>query len=283
MNRLGQLGRMSWLNGNVSVRKRILPETKAYIAAMTVRPTSAIANVYNTLIKSMISSGIWDKLACLELYYTAHTEQAGLLNVVNPAETGRAVNTPTWEQIKGYTTNGSTNYVDTGFQPTDDGMKYKRNNAIIGWVAHWDSIPQTNGWYDVGWSTGTVGDGIIRLHIYSDGKLAYRMNGAAALTAAGTITSNSRYIAMTRALSTHHHFIVDGNYSVAVSANSAAVGVPAGTLKTIVLGGSNINGVFGNGKAIYPAVFFAGLHLTSGEWASFNGAIAIYLEEMGAI
>jgi len=281
MNRLGQLGRMSRLNGNVSVRKRILPETKAYIAAMTVQPASDITSVYNSLIKSLITSGIWEKLACLELYYTAHTEQAGLLNLIIPAQTGLAVNGVSWAVKQGYTTDPGK-YIRTGFIPTDAGAKYRRNDACMGYIAHQSPVPPTNGWYDIGLTT----DLGLRIKLYgcADGRLGLRLNATGDYTApAGSITANTRYIAVTRERSTHVRLIIDDSYGLEQSNASANIGTIAGDMKDIVLGGTNNNGDFENAKTMRPAVFFAGLHLTAGEWASFKGAIAVYLAEMGAI
>lgn len=59
------------------------PYTRAWIAAMTIKPTSAAAKAYDVFIRKIAIPGIWDTLDVLAGMPT-HDEQSSLLNVVNP-------------------------------------------------------------------------------------------------------------------------------------------------------------------------------------------------------
>ena len=79
----------------MSDRRRILfgagytPQAKALFAAMSAKPTPTRMNLYNGLILSLRTSGLWANLDALYLM-AAHDEQAGRLNIVAQSRTASA-------------------------------------------------------------------------------------------------------------------------------------------------------------------------------------------------
>lgn len=58
---------------------------------------------------------------------------AARTSFVNPSSTiATAINAPTFTPYKGYQGNGSTQYLDTNFNPATQGVKYTLNNASLG-------------------------------------------------------------------------------------------------------------------------------------------------------
>jgi hypothetical protein len=105
------------------------PLSLAIFAAMDVQPDAARMAIIDTFIRALVAAGVWDLLDVLYVF-AAHTEQAALLNWINPGPfDGMAVNAPTFTVDEGFTGNGSTAYIDTGFNPTTAGGNYVMNSA----------------------------------------------------------------------------------------------------------------------------------------------------------
>lgn len=89
-----------------------LPETIRFCAAMTTPPNSARRSRINTLIGTLITEGIWQKLGAL-FVFESHDQQSALLEWKLPTHTATAVNSPTFVADTGFSSNGTTSYIDT--------------------------------------------------------------------------------------------------------------------------------------------------------------------------
>ena len=106
-------------------------ETTALVAAMTSRPTEARIALINTLINSLKTAGVWAKLDVLWIP-AAHDSQAGRLNWKSPSTfTLAEVSSPTFTADRGYTGNGTSSYLTTGWIPSTNGVNYVRDNASL--------------------------------------------------------------------------------------------------------------------------------------------------------
>lgn len=103
---------LSFLGKNATLTKGSSQqaETTTLLAQMAVQPTTAQVTTIDTLIASLKSAGVWDKLDRLFML-NLHTSQASLLDWRNPTNTGTAVNSPTFTAYSGFTGNGSSSYV----------------------------------------------------------------------------------------------------------------------------------------------------------------------------
>lgn len=106
--------------------------TVALLAAMAVQPDATRAELIDDTIIALKAAGIWDELDRLWVM-AAHTEQAALLNWLNPAAGNLiAVNAPTFTVDQGHAGNGTTSYLNTQFKPSTDGVNYTLNDASFG-------------------------------------------------------------------------------------------------------------------------------------------------------
>src|SRR3569623_916049 len=105
-------------------------EATALFARMSVQPDATRMGLSDACITSLMSNGVWTKLECLWMP-AAHDSQAGRLNWVSSGNTISAVGSPTFTTDRGYTTNGSTSYLDTNFNPSTASV-YALNGASVG-------------------------------------------------------------------------------------------------------------------------------------------------------
>lgn len=104
-------------------------ETTTLLAAMSVQPDQRRTAIIDTFIGALKAAGVWSKIDAMWVA-AAHDEQAGRLNWKSPGSfTLTAVNTPTFTTDRGFNGNGSTSYLDTGWDRSTDGVQYTRDDA----------------------------------------------------------------------------------------------------------------------------------------------------------
>lgn len=106
--------------------------SKRLFDAMTVKPLSIRASLIKQTVDRLQAAGVWDKL---DVFYVlaAHTAQAAGLNWIDPGKYAATVNgTMTFAANAGYTGDGSTGYLDTGFIPDTHATKATSASAEIG-------------------------------------------------------------------------------------------------------------------------------------------------------
>lgn len=107
-------------------------ETRALLDAFIVPvPSFAHALAYDQLIGTLHAAGLWDKLNGLWVLW-AHDEQAGRVNIKVPESVATRVSAMAFVPGVGFQGNGSSSYLDTGFNPATmgDGI-YTQNSAHI--------------------------------------------------------------------------------------------------------------------------------------------------------
>ena len=112
------------------------PETTALLARFSVQPNATRKGHINDLIAGLKADGVWELLDALYIM-AAHDEQAGQRNWIadayNLIPSTTVVTLPTFEVDRGYTGDGLTAYLDTGFNPTTEAAtaKYVQNSAHV--------------------------------------------------------------------------------------------------------------------------------------------------------
>lgn len=112
-------------------------ETTTLIEAMDTEPSQARQDLYNELIADLKSAGVWTKLDALYIM-AAHDSQAASLNIKNPGtyDLTAGGGSPTFTEDAYYSFNGSTDWLDTNFNPATAGGNYEQDSATIGiWSA----------------------------------------------------------------------------------------------------------------------------------------------------
>lgn len=110
------------------VINRFDDDADALFARMTVKPSSARQTLYQTLITDLKTAGIWTKIDCLYVL-AAHDAQAGLVNIRQNAFNLTTVGTLTFTADRGYKSDGTTGYLESGFDPTTAGGVLSQNDA----------------------------------------------------------------------------------------------------------------------------------------------------------
>ena len=107
-------------------------ESVAYFAAMSVQPDDTRKGLLNTLIATLKTGGVYANLDWLNIN-AAHDAQAARVNVITPSQVASAVNAPTFTTDRGYTGDGATSYLDTGWNPsTASSPKFVRDSCHMG-------------------------------------------------------------------------------------------------------------------------------------------------------
>jgi hypothetical protein len=112
-------------------------EYKAVLAAITgTQPSSSIKAAQNAFVKTLVDGGIWAKFVHIIPYAWGMPDAVDALLWINAPATKATLSTtaPTYIAGKGFTGDGSSSYIKTGFNPTaNGGTKFTQNNASYGW------------------------------------------------------------------------------------------------------------------------------------------------------
>ena len=96
-----------------------LPETRAWVAAMTAKPPDWLERALDDYMRTLKVSGAWDRID-IGYVHALHAQQAARINFKNPGSfTLTEGGSPTWTQYQGYTGTGvAGDYLDTGYDPS---------------------------------------------------------------------------------------------------------------------------------------------------------------------
>lgn len=228
------------------------PSAEAYFSRMTVPPTDAVKSNINNLILALKSAGVWNKRDAYYLYNLAN-EQSACLNLRSTSFTATPVNAPVHTPGKGYTFNGTSSYLDTGFNPATAGGLYSLNSASMGFTTFQSNI------------TARCGNNLARIGKSNTATPAYsRANDAT--TQDGTASQLGHFI-WSRGSSTSYERTVDD-----ADIGSVAVASTALTSATFCVGRSDT--LYGAGGV---STYAFGGHLTAQERAAEIAAFRTYL------
>jgi hypothetical protein len=154
------------------------PSAAAYFDAMAGKPSAAARALIDTFIRGEKADGSWVKTRMMIIAML--TEQAGLLNIINPAETASNVNGCTYTSLYGWAGDAVSKHVDMGRTFSDGGI-LSLNDAHAG-----ASINQQNGATGNMTHIGSASGTSIQISARADGSNeVYRVND-------GTNTNTSR-------------------------------------------------------------------------------------------
>lgn len=107
------------------------PATSPFLDRVAVSPSGMRVRQYDTVFRSLRTTGLLDKIDCLYLL-AAHAGQASRQNLLSSDYTLMAQNSPTFVVDRGWQGNGSSSYMNTGFNPAIAGSaKYSLNSAHL--------------------------------------------------------------------------------------------------------------------------------------------------------
>lgn len=103
--------------GKQNPRAGFEAETLSLLARFTTQPSAGRAQSINVLMKTWKDGGLFAK--CDAFYmFRADDAQSSLLNWISTSYNLTAINSPTFVANSHYVGNGTTSYLDTGFNPT---------------------------------------------------------------------------------------------------------------------------------------------------------------------
>lgn len=255
-----------------SFRQTLDPATVALIARMSVQPDAARTTLINNLIVGLKNASLWDKL---DVFYmmAAHDAQAGRLNWKSGSYTLSAVSSPLFTTDRGYTTDGASSYLDTGYTPST-GPMFQQNSGSVG--IYLNNINAQSDTSVAMGSIGTVGTAHIIPRTTTDA-MRSRLNATATVTVLSSITNRLGFSSIIRPNSTNIFGYKDGTASSSVAQASATP-----SEFSVFIGGANNLGSLSNSINTRFAVAFMGAALTGTELNNLRSAVLTYLTAIGA-
>ena len=224
-------------------------------------------NLVSNLIKQLKLIDCWDSLDRLWLHASENTTQA--LVDIKTLATATAVNSPVFTSYQGYTTNGTSSYLNLNLAANATGKKYTLDNASFG---GWKLISNSGG-IDFGYDYG--GYSMI-MAMY--GATAYRWEINSATNPSGTPASSGNsagFFHSQRTSSTVSKLWRNGISTITSSA------VSSGPLPNKNFGvGAYISSGASNFAGAQYSISFIGASL-AGRELDFYNALQIYMQAIG--
>jgi hypothetical protein len=160
------------------------PGAVALFARMTVQPDATRKQLISDRFVAGKAFSFWAKMDALWVH-AAHDSQAGRMNWLAPIYDCLPINSPAFTTDRGFMGDGSSSYLDTGFNPsTAVSPKFVQDSGVLGIrsnTATAGTAGSLAGYYDTGAGTGSTINPRAIGDIFS-----LRLNSAAAINSGGT-------------------------------------------------------------------------------------------------
>lgn len=104
-------------------------DAQAYFARLGTQPDATRKGHINTFIAGLKTDGLWTRFDVLWCPAAVDVETDALLNLKSSSFTLTRVNSPTFTASRGFAGNGSTSYLDTGWDGGTNGSQFSQNSA----------------------------------------------------------------------------------------------------------------------------------------------------------
>jgi hypothetical protein len=236
---------------------------------MTSQPNAGWKAAFVTFYQTLATAGVWSKLDWLSL--PTVDEQGWRVNARRPSVVASAVNSPTYSL--GFTGNGTTSYLNSGWNASTISGLYTQNDAHMGvWIGN---NVTSNTQYDIG---TTVGD----MNTRDTGGNYVTHAGSASVTTIAGATTSVGHTAWVRTSSTVGVVYRNASSVGAIATTSAARGNSPMLFcaRNGGTGGSTTPASFSTRKVIAA---HWGASLSSGDMTAFYNALSTFLTAVGAI
>ena len=240
-------------------------EATALFARMTAQPDATRKGHIDTLIGALKTAGVWTKLDVFYMF-AALDIQSSLLNWKSSSYDCTRVNLAdgSFTVDRGWTTDGSTSYIDTGFNPSTAGGIYALNSASFGTRNLIDNNTTASGFGNFDGTNGCT------LNPRNSGNYVWRVNSSAGVNTAGAASSIHVY-QLSRSASNALDLIIDGTPTANTNASTSI-----GNL-TFRIGTATATAA----RAVQAAWFYAGGDLTRTEEGDLRTASATFTTALG--
>ena len=244
-------------------------EATALFARMTVAPSTARKVIIDSLIIQLKSAGFWTRLDNLQVY-ACHDETAAYLNWIADDDNATEVDVLTFTEDVGLTCTANA-YINTGFNPSSDGVNYTQN------AASWGYVCQTTG-TDAGGSNGVVVGGSYLYNVPWHGTASHMsVNYGSFDGATSAISSCKHYYIGTRSDASNNDLYVDKGIHVNKN-TSTSTAPPNGD---VFIGGYNNGSSRGEPNTYQYSLFFAGDKFSTSEVSDLIDIFEWYLDKLG--
>jgi hypothetical protein len=253
-----------------------------FLSRVAAQP-AAYQTDYINLICSLITNSVWQKLDALYIF-AANDSATALTNLISAGASPAVVNgTVTFSQGHGYTGDGSTGYIDTGY--LYQAANYQQNSAMIAAYVLTNRTTTTSSFVEVGRASATSG----ALHEYD--YLAPENNAAGfqsvinsattGPTAAGTTNSHGFWV-VTRTGSTTSTAYLNGNTTPIATSATASI-APGTTNLSFLIGAGRlgVGGAITNYSTDQIAAVAIGGGLTATDQNNLSSAINTFMTSRG--
>ncbi len=109
-------------------------EYQAVYDSFTTKPSAAIANQQDIMVRALVVAGVWTKLDVFYLLaQTVNSAGEALKNWFNPGTfDATLVNAPAFVALEGFTGDGATSYIRSNWNPNTDSINYVLDSASGG-------------------------------------------------------------------------------------------------------------------------------------------------------
>lgn len=251
------------------------PDYAIYEAAMTTPPSGAWQTAVNQLfvaVKAALGvtslSDAWD----IAYFLAAETSQASRLNMVKRSHDCTAAAAPTFTASRGVTGNGTTQFLDTNYNPATQGVRYVLNSASIGVYSRTSSSSSAIREFGAIGGPSMVSMGCRN----TTGNMATGVNRNGEMVAA--VTNSLGLFASSRVSADDTHAYRNGSLAGS-ELGAGATSVPSRNMYICAWNNAGTAGAF---SARQIAFIFAGRSMTSGEHAAVYTAVQAAMTAIGA-
>lgn len=241
-------------------------DAQAWFDEVPTALSSARKDIVNTLVTTLKDDGNWTKLDRLWLFATEAQDQA-VVSLVNPTATDALeVNSPAWVADQGYTSNGSTSYVNTNWNQTDDAGQSTQNSSAIGIYSRTDVD-------EVSYDMGSVDASVRQQILTRASNVIYPM-----VNTTGTSTvANTSSLGLITAVRTTSSLTTAYRAGSSLGTTSDASTTPNND--DLYVTASNNSGTAGNFSSRQISIAFIGAGTL--DQAALNTAIQTYMTSLG--
>lgn len=241
-------------------------DAAALFARFTADPGATRKGHINTVFVDLKAAGAFPKLDMLQVR-AMHDIQSSLLDWKNATRTATrsGLADGAFTVDRGWTTDGATNYLDTGYNPATDGVNYLQNSASFGIRNLVDSSGTSSiaGAYD-----GSTGVTFGR----NAGSLLWRMNVNSAITSGISMTTSAGVYQQSRASSNAAEATYNGG--TYQTSGAASVGRPNMTIREGAVNATP-------SRIAQIAWMYAGSDLSQAEETSIRNILDAYCTALG--
>lgn len=252
-------------------------ESEAIFAAFTTPPDDTRKGLIDNLVVALKTDGVWAKLDVLDVFAAADS-QAALINWKAPGTFNPSlVGAPTFTADRGFTTNGSSSYINTNFNPVTAGGQFTQNSAAFGIWSRTSAQASGGGGIDIGSRVnGAIAQNLITTRSSTNTAIG-RVNVDTSPANTGASTDGAGHFALRRSASNAWALFRNAT-SIASGSDTSS----APTSQSFYVGAVNGAGTAGVFVSRQYAAAHIGSSLTDADMTALYNALNTYLVAVGA-